>query len=75
MLTLNSLIGICIGILVALALPSFLYQSLEDASVLMLPIPTDVVFFTIAVCLSASTPFWIDKSIKQNPYRAIGDDF
>lgn len=49
-----SLIGIAVGIIIALSLPSFLSQDLKGMSVYMLPIPFGVAALSTAVCMIVS---------------------
>lgn len=46
-----SLIGIAVGIIVALSLPSFLSPDLKGKSIYTLPIPFEVILLSIVICI------------------------
>jgi ABC-type lipoprotein release transport system permease subunit len=49
-----SLIGIAVGIIVSLSLPSFLPPDLKGSSIYTLPIPFEVVLLSIVICIVAA---------------------
>ncbi|GHT84019.1 hypothetical protein FACS18947_0840 [Bacteroidia bacterium] len=59
--TMLSLIGVNIGILIAIVLPSFLSQDLKGSSIFMLPMPIIVVFSSMFLCIFVNVSFWISK--------------
>lgn len=59
--TLLSLIGMSIGALAAIVLPSFLPQELKELSVFMLPIPITIVIADAVLCLGINIPLWFAK--------------
>lgn len=59
--TLLSLIGVSIGALITVTLPSFLPQELKSFSVFMLPIPIIIIVAGAALCLGINIPLWFAK--------------